>query len=318
MAYQSGTFSSVEDLLNTFAAWSVTQGWTQKLLVDDASKYAGDTHTGRRLHISKTLDGEEVFFNFRSGKNQQCFEASTAEEFTGIFVNGSANYDVARSWDKQPNGTVVSGDSIGGGVLNGLTITTGAYHMFATPTGLSLMLKWVGTDYWRGLSVGGVQGRGMYMGSSDPTRPSDTEDPANGPFRMYPSASGTYGCSVFDGSIWNPQGAFSYSSTSTTRLLSPALVNISTTDLNSYYGSFEAPLLLYSQDDIRGISVLAPCVPNLVNAEITSTIGEMAGVKYTNTRYIEDEQIVSLDTSGTKDYMVFNVTSNRKGIAFLK
>ena len=64
MSYATGTYTSINDSLNKFAAWAVNTGtgandWTSNLLADDSDKYGGDVFTGRRFHLQKTIELRE-------------------------------------------------------------------------------------------------------------------------------------------------------------------------------------------------------------------------------------------------------------------
>ena len=124
MAYQTGTSSDVNDLLDKFRLFAIAQGWT-------ANRWA-TVGSGRELCIQKG----SAYFNFRSWSNETMLVngTSTASKY-GITLNGSDGYAAGNAWDKQPGypvrGTTPNEQSC---VLFPLVTTTGpfpAYHFFA-------------------------------------------------------------------------------------------------------------------------------------------------------------------------------------------
>jgi len=124
MAYQTGTSSDVNDLLDKFRLFAIAQGWT-------ANRWA-TVGSGRELCIQKG----SAYFNFRSWNNESMLvNGSSASSKYGITLNGSDGYS-ASAWDQQP-GYPVRGSSSGGDqahVLFPLVTTTGPfpnYYFFA-------------------------------------------------------------------------------------------------------------------------------------------------------------------------------------------
>ena len=125
MAYETGTASSVVDLLDKFRLFAVAQGWTSNRDVAAGA--------GREVCISKG----SAFFNFRAWNNETMLVngTNTASKY-GITMNGSDGYAGGTAWDRQA-GYPVRGSTTGGDqahVLFPLVTTTGpfpAYHFFA-------------------------------------------------------------------------------------------------------------------------------------------------------------------------------------------
>lgn len=125
MAYQTGTSTSVNDLLDKFRLFAEAQGWTSNRWIVAGS--------GQELCISKS----SAYFNFRSWSNETMLvNGSPVAGKYGITINGSDGYSAGSGWDTQP-GYPVRGNSSGGDqahVMWPLVITTGpfsAYHFFA-------------------------------------------------------------------------------------------------------------------------------------------------------------------------------------------
>jgi hypothetical protein len=128
MAYQTGTSTSVTDLLDKFRLFALAQDWTE-------NRWAA-VGTGRELCIAKGSS----FFNFRAWSNETMLvNGTTVPGKWGITLNGSDGYDAGSAWDTQP-GYPVRGSASGGDqahVLFPLVISTGpfpAYHFFAPDT----------------------------------------------------------------------------------------------------------------------------------------------------------------------------------------
>lgn len=124
MAYETGTSSNVNDLLDKFRLFAVSQGWSVNRWVTAGA--------GRELCIQKG----SAFYNFRSWNNESMLvNGSTVAGKYGITMNGSDGYSAA-GVHVQP-GYPVRNSSSGGNqcvTLFPLVTTTGpfpAYHFFA-------------------------------------------------------------------------------------------------------------------------------------------------------------------------------------------
>lgn len=122
MAYETGSASNPNDLLDKLRAFLLTQGWT----INDFSNIGA----GRRLHIEKG----PCFFNFRSyhgdaRTNNADLNADTAAGFWGIGIYGSTGYNGAEQWNRQP-GYPNYNAITRGGYANNMTESIVAYHFF--------------------------------------------------------------------------------------------------------------------------------------------------------------------------------------------
>lgn len=125
MAYETGTSSNVNDLLDKFRLFAVAQGWT-------VNRWA-TVGSGRELRIQKGA----AFYNFRSWSNETMLVngTSTAGKF-GITMNGSDGFSSGAGVHLQP-GYPVRNSATGGNqcvTMFPLVTTTGpfpTYHFFA-------------------------------------------------------------------------------------------------------------------------------------------------------------------------------------------
>lgn len=120
MAYQTGAFSTPDQLLSAIRSFAAANGWTE-------NAYAADG-AGNKLHISKAT----LYLNFRSLVN----EFSTANDLwpclqsTGVACSISTGYLGSSAWNEQP-GHVFNGLSKScSGIFN--TGASGVYHLFAS------------------------------------------------------------------------------------------------------------------------------------------------------------------------------------------
>jgi len=90
MAYQTGTSSDINDLLDKFRLFASSLGWS-------VNRW-GTAGSGRELCISRS----GAFFNFRSYANESALINGSADVKTGLSLNGSDGYDAGLAWDRQP------------------------------------------------------------------------------------------------------------------------------------------------------------------------------------------------------------------------
>lgn len=100
MAYQTGTATSRNDLLDKLRVWlSGTLSWTINGWADLGSD--------KRLHVQKG----NIYVNFRSVTNSFPFDYyNSSYRMDGIAIQGSTGYDSGEDWDHQP-GYVQNTDS---------------------------------------------------------------------------------------------------------------------------------------------------------------------------------------------------------------
>lgn len=311
MAYSTGSYTGLNDALNLFAAWAVTNGWTQNYLADDPDKYSGDVFTGRRAHIYKSVGGTDVYMNLRSCSNQRVYSASGYVFVTGICVQGSTgwiNDSGTTNWDIQTGYPVFSGSI--GACVDDLVPTGGTYYFFATDTNLTAVFESDNTDSdWKMFTIGTVGGLPYFTASGG--------SPGNSSAGQYDDrsayrAKAYYGMTgVFNGTDWMPIEG--------TNTDVPPAVRAETAFQNIVYdGSLAGPILANSPDSFRGNAQLAPSqvVAEKGIAGELFIVGEVEGVKYINMSEYTNGQEIVYDSDTYKMFRIFNPCSN--GVAFLK
>ena len=91
MAYQTGTASGANDLLDKLRLFAVANGWS-------ANRWA-DIGNGRELCLAKG----SAFFSLRSYQNETvALNGSYGANRTGLAVTGADGYSAGAAWDRQP------------------------------------------------------------------------------------------------------------------------------------------------------------------------------------------------------------------------
>lgn len=325
MAYQTGSYTDQNNALDLWRAFLLAQGWTINSFIDDGSSYAGDTFTGKRLHVQKLIEGTTHYFNFRSCSNQRVFSYSQYGNVTGICLNGSTGYSSGSSWDQQPvftpqnytNTTISSG-----GCVDKLIETGGTYFFFATTTSATAVFT---TDSdqgdYRFMTIGSMDGRSIYeaSGGADDDVDSGTDDNrssycgspedgnssnANGAIKL---TDGWYVSHIWEGGIY------------TYRL--NALVDVRGSlgaVVTSMRGSNAAASLKYSPEPFKGNAPLVACAPTLTKGTASEyyPCGILEGVFFLNMTNYTNEQEITIGANTYKLFHIFN--PNPSGVAFLK
>ncbi|GBL46212.1 phage protein [Sulfuriferula multivorans] len=119
MTYQTGSFSTPDQLLSAIRSFSALNGWTENL-------YAANG-TGNRLHINKGT----IFLNFRSAVAEDLLNNTTYGfnpiAVTGVACSISTGYLSTSAWNAQPGSIAGNGYS---GTFN--HSASGTYHLFAS------------------------------------------------------------------------------------------------------------------------------------------------------------------------------------------
>lgn len=144
MAYQTGTATGPDDLLDKLRVWLNSNGWTVNGWATDNSTYetwTGLVGTGKRLHVQKTAgDSTVMYFNLRSVNRGVVFEdyhntqtkvgGKYYAELTGLALNGSTGYSGSNTWDKQPGYMQSTGGSWGVAITELSLTSIPAYYFF--------------------------------------------------------------------------------------------------------------------------------------------------------------------------------------------
>lgn len=122
MAYETGSASGPNDLLDKLRAFLLANSWTINSFTTIGS--------GRRLHVEKS----GIFCNFRSYQNETLSNANdvngeSSTNFWGIGFGASDGYNGANSWSRQPGYPNYTSQSKGG-YLNRLSSAIPTYHFF--------------------------------------------------------------------------------------------------------------------------------------------------------------------------------------------
>lgn len=195
MIYQSGTYTSMFDLLGTIKTFLETNGWTiNKWELDEQGykTWTGLDYTGAmRLHIQKTAsDSTIMYFNLKSVKRGIIFgDHDTGgqktndryySEIRGIGLNGSTGYDAGEKWDEQPGYPVNKGtsESMGACITEVPIGETYNYYIFQYTDSCVVVVQ-IGDNRFMYLAFGLLTKSGVYTGgqfyagSIQSYRPSD-------------------------------------------------------------------------------------------------------------------------------------------------
>lgn len=323
MAYQTGTYSGVNNALDLLRAWFVAQGWTVNSFIDDSSKYDGAVFTGKRLHVQKTIGETTCYFNFRSAQSQQVFEDSQwgdifSTDVTGICVNGSTGYNAGNTWDYQPGATVArytSDTDSSGGCADALDITGGDYFFFATGTTVTAVFTSTNTDSdYRAVTVGVIEGRPMYASSGGGRNYTGDVDRSAYMMNIVGANVTTNHMAFFDGTAWcngvGVLGNITYSVGGLAQWSAAASI-----------GSNAYIILLNTPEPFRGNAQLVPISPVCTQASSTVyyPLGTLEGTFLINMENYSNEAEVTL---GSSTYKLFNIRNGEStypwGMAFLK
>jgi len=135
MAYQVGTATGANDLLDKFRLFAIAEGWSQNRWT--AVGY------GYELCIQKG----SAYFNFRAYQNESVnINASSQSNKYGILLNGSDGYSAGHDWDRQPGYPKrQSGDALDQAVSwLPMEVNQGpfpSYHFFSSANSISVELE---------------------------------------------------------------------------------------------------------------------------------------------------------------------------------
>lgn len=331
MAYQTGTSSDVNDLLDKFRLFAIAQGWT-------ANRWA-TVGSGRELCIQKG----SAYFNFRSWNNETMLvNGSSSASKYGITMNGSDGYAAGNAWDKQP-GYPVRGSTSGGDqahVLFPLVTTTGpfpAYHFFAPDsktlyaeveitTGSFMRFGCGSLDLFNPAAPGGgrfcyaITGQHVTNSISTSNWLGVDMDNNNYALEFVP----------FRGADYSTTNS-GYSFASMVRAAFASFDNwagsgrtVTTTGLQMACqggGCHDKVLRDYSPNPLNGIGLLLPNIVSLnIGDEYLSPIGSVPGIRYMDmTNYLPgDEFTIGSDTWKVFPWYAKGGIGYNRGIAYLK
>lgn len=337
MAYQTGTASSVVDLLDKFRGFAQAQGWTVNRWTD--------LGFGKQLCISKGAS----FFNFRAHSAESVYVNGHTSTYSGILLNGSDGYDGALSWDRQPGypRAYVPSSTDQKVVVFPMTLNVGpfpAYHFFDVDgktlyaevefmTGTFMRFGCGALDIFNPSAPGG--GRFCYgVTSIVPISPGfwlnsnidEDEQLEFYPFRGASYSSSAWGASsgamvrALVGSVdnWAASGGSSIMTTSSS---AHGGVYTSGMRLACTGGAVHDKILMnFSPNPLNGVAVLLPNIVGIYNSPGISPVGVVPGMRHLDiTNYLPGDEI----TFGGDTWKVFpwyqkGGISLQRGIAYKK
>lgn len=330
MAYETGTSSSVVDLLDKFRLFAIAQGWT-------ANRWA-TVGSGRELCIQKGA----AYFNFRAwNKETMLVNGSSSSSKYGITLNGSDGYSGAAAWDRQP-GYPVRGSTSGGDqahVLFPLVITTGpfpAYHFFAPDSKTLFAEVEISTNIFLRFGCGSLDlfnpaapGGGRFCYSTGGSHVTNSTSSSSW---LGADADSSYAMEMvpFRGADYASNNS-SYSFGSMVRAAFGSFDNwagsgrtVSTTGLQMACqggGVHDKVLRDYSPNPLNGIGLLLPNIVSLnIGNEYLSPIGVIPGMRFMDmTNYLPgDEFTIGSDTWKVFPWYAKGGIGYNRGIAYLK
>ena len=337
MAYETGTSSSVVDLLDKFRLFAIAQGWTVNRWTTVGS--------GRELCISKG----SAYFNFRAWNNESMLvNGTTTAGKYGITMNGSDGYASGNAWDRQP-GYPVRLSSTGGDqchTLFPLVTTTGpfpTYHFFApdsktlyaeveVTTGVFQRWGCGSLDLFNPAAPGG--GRFIYSTAGNHV----TNSTSTSSWLGVDADATSYSCELVPFRCADITSSNNVS-VNTSANASASMVRVSFSSFDNWAGSgrtvgqyglgmacqgggcHDKVLRDYSPNPLNGIGLLLPNIVSLnIGDEFLSPIGVIPGMRYMDmTNYLPgDEFTIGSDTWKVFPWYAKGGIGYNRGIAYLK
>lgn len=156
MAFQTGSATSADNLLDILNTFAVAQGWT--------SNMNGTESTGRRVHLQKTAaDSTVMYFNLRSSSAEGSFyPGSQSFTYTGLWLNGSTGYNSGNAWHSQPGAPANGSNRFVGGIW-GMGGAVANYYLFSTADAIYLVAE-TATGTYQQLGFGCLDKFDTYTG----------------------------------------------------------------------------------------------------------------------------------------------------------
>ena len=331
MAYETGTLSTVIDLIDKFRLFAIGQGWTVNRWITVGS--------GRELCIKKGAQ----FYNFRAYLDETAFVngLSNASKY-GISLNGSDGYDSGTVWDRQP-GYPARDDALAtnqGHCWFPVVLSTGpfpAYHFFAPDsktlyaeieiaTSTFIRFGCGALDLFNPAASGG--GRFCYATTGDA---SVTNSTSQYTWLGSDADQPSYSCEMvpFRSSDMGQVGRFAlgsmvrvgFSSFDNWAASNRAIASSSLKMCCQGGGVHDKVLREYSPNPLNGIAILNPNIVSLnISGLYLSPIGVVPGMRYMDmTNYLPgDEFSLGSDTWKVFPWYQKGGIGHNRGIAYLK
>ncbi len=153
MAYQTGTATGPDGLLDAFRTFLAANGWTQ-------NKWSS-SGAGMQLCVSKG----QVFANMRSLHNEAAPQGPSYYKGTGICLNPSTGFDAAQAWSNQPGKAENASGVAATCALYEVPTTPITYHFFTnTNPDMAFMVAEVSPGVFHHLGFGDMVKIGAYTG----------------------------------------------------------------------------------------------------------------------------------------------------------
>jgi hypothetical protein len=157
MAYETGSATDRDDLLNKLRIFLVANGWTQNYWAAEGEGY--------RLHVNK----DTVYANFRTSAGAA--EKILAHANTWFAMNVSTGYDGTKHWSLQPGAPYAPGGNPGS-LASGFLITGSivSYYFFAQDNSFDVVAE-ISSGVFRSMHAGELTKFGSYTGGMYMTAP---------------------------------------------------------------------------------------------------------------------------------------------------
>lgn len=330
MAYQTGTATGANDLLDKLRLFAIAQGWTANRWVAAGS--------GQELCLSKG----SAYFNFRSYQNETVLVNGTSSTLRyGINMNGSDGYDGGSAWDRQPGYPLRTSSSGGdqGHAYMPFVISQGpfvAYHFFAPDSKTIYLELEITTGTFLRLGFGtldlfnsGTPGGGRFFYSTG----------GQGGVTDAVSTSSWLGTDIDNGSYALEEVPFRAADYTTTNTNPGSFVRAAFDSFDNWCGSARVAANSYmaqacqgggvhdrlirdlSPNPMNGIGILTPNIVSVNRAnEYLHPIGVVPGIRYMDmTNYLPgDEFTIGADTWKVFPWYNKGGRSYQRGIAYKK
>ncbi len=334
MAYQTGSSTSPDDLLDKLRLWLIDMGWTVNKWETDNTKYnawTGLVGTGKRLHVQKTAStGDVMYFNFRSvnrGHVIGCYDTSSylmsnqlyPGELTGIAMYGSTGYNGSNNWESQPGAPQTTDNKTFGVCIHGLSLSSiPSYHFFQNGDCYAMVVEYT-TGKFQQLIFGTLLKQGTYTGGQFYSGSLPTYHPASSLLNASDAhltlsirdISGSYGngcvyLQADSASRWRSSGGRGYYENDSLHIRFNRICSCGSVITGSNYNSWPSFDEIFYNRGPNAYNTVAPMCPIYVEAKRASgtfsLVGVPEGVRSLNILNYSNAQEL---TFGSETWMVF-------------
>ena len=331
MAYQTGTSTDINDLLDKFRLFAIAQGWS-------VNRWA-TVGSGRELCIQKS----SAYFNFRAWNNETALvNGSNQSSKTGLAINGSDGYLGGNAWDRQPGypqrQTGASLDQAHAWFP--LVINLGpfpAYHFFApdaktlyaeveVSTGIFMRFGCGSLDLFNPVAPGGGRffyatgGQHVTNSTSSSSWPGSDVDNSSYALEEVPFRCADYTASQAS-SLTGSYLRVQHDSFNNWAFSSRTFSTSNTASICQGGGVHDRPIRDLAPNALNGVGVILPNIVSVNrNDEFLNPVGTIPGMRYMDmTNYLPgDEFTLGSDTWKVFPWYAKGGRSGQRGIAYLK